>query len=139
MTKTIDMSDMRHLNLFEKITHVRTRFCFDYNNMIVFCVSKFSLRESLGNNNENLNKIGSILKKKIRILAIPKSIDDAQIFIEKIIAPATFKDIKITDEEIIVNAGGVQNKANLFGRGKIRYLQMKKIIRDFFDREYKIA
>ena len=31
MVKTIDMQEMRYLNLFEQITRVRTRFCFKYN------------------------------------------------------------------------------------------------------------
>ena len=38
--KTIDMQDMRYLNLFGRITQVQTRLCFQYNNFIVFCVPK---------------------------------------------------------------------------------------------------
>jgi len=139
MIKTIDMKDMRHLNLFEKITHVRTRFCFEYNDNIMFCVPRFKLAQALGRNGENLRKISDIVKKRIRIVVCPNSIEDAKRFIESIISPASFKDIEITEQEIIISAGSVQNKATLFGRHKKRFIEMKRIINDFFDREYRVA
>ena len=139
MIKTIDMRDMRHLNLFEKITNVRTRFCFEYNENIMFCVPKFKLTQALGRNGENLRRISEILKKRIRIVVCPRSIEDARRFIESIISPASFKEIVVNEQEIVISAGSVQNKATLFGRHKKRYLEMKRIVNDFFDREYRVA
>jgi transcription antitermination factor NusA-like protein len=139
MIKTIDMRDMRHLNLFEKITKVRTRFCFEYNDYIMFCVPRFKLSQALGKDHKNIKRMSEILKKKIRILICPRSIADAKRFIESILSPATFKEIKINNEEIVITAGNVQNKATLLGRNKRRYAEMKRIINDFFDREYRVA
>jgi NusA-like KH domain protein len=139
MVKTIDMRDMRHLNLFEKITGVRTRFCFTYNDYIMFCVPRFKLSQALGKDHKNIKRMSEILKKKIRILICPRSIADAKRFIESILSPATFKEIKINNEEIVITAGNVQNKATLLGRNKRRYAEMKRIINDFFDREYRVA
>jgi hypothetical protein len=139
MIKTIDMRDMRHLNLFEKITKVRTRFCFEYNDYIMFCVPRFKLSQALGRDHKNLKKISEILKRKIRILVCPKTIKDARWFIESIISPATFKEMRIDNEEIVITAGNVQNKATLLGRNKRRYAEMRKIISDFFGLEYRVA
>jgi transcription antitermination factor NusA-like protein len=138
MTKTIDMQGMRYLNLFEKITRTRTRFFFYYNNMIIFCVPKAMLSQSLGKNNSNLKKISDIVKKKIRIVAIPLKIEDAERFIQAIINPFTFKNLEISANEMILTAGA-QNKAALIGRDKRRLIEMQRITRDFFNRELKIV
>ncbi len=137
MVNTLDMQDLRHLNLFRKITRLQTRYCFKYNEMIMFCVPKYKISQALGKGGENLKKISDILKKRIRIVSIPNGIEDAEAFIKAIIAPFTFKEIEITPDEIIVNAG-TENKAALLGRNKRRFLEMKKIVKDFFKLNYKI-
>ena len=132
------MQGMRYLNLFEKITQIRTRFFFYYNNMIIFCVPRNLISRSLGKDNSNLKKLNNILKKKIRIVSIPLGIQDAERFIQAIINPVTFKEVEIKEDEIIITAGS-QNKAALLGRNKRRLLEMQKIIGDFFNKELKIV
>ncbi len=137
MVNTLDMQDLRHLNLFRKITRLQTRYCFKYNEMVMFCVPKYKISQALGKSGENLKKMSDILKKRIRIVSIPIGVEDAEAFIKAIIAPFTFKEIEITPTEIIVNAGS-ENKAALLGRNKRRFLEMKKIVKDFFKLDYKI-
>ena len=138
MGNTIDMQHMRYLNLFSKITRVSTRFCFNYNEMIVFCVPKQLVSRALGERGKNLQEINKILGKKIRIIPIPKTVQHAKQFIEAIVHPVTFKNLEITEDEIVLTAGS-QNKAALIGRNKRRLLEMQKIVRDFFRREYRIV
>ena len=128
---------MRYLNLFERITRITTRYCVKYNDTLMFCVPKLMISKALGKNNENLKKMSDILKKRIRVVAIPNGVEDAKVFIQSIISPVTFKEIEITDEGIIVTAGA-QNKAALIGRNKRRLLEMQKIVKDFFNLEYKV-
>ena len=71
-------------------------------------------------------------------MAIPLGIQDAEKFIQSIINPVSFKEIEITDDQIIITAGS-QNKAALLGRNKRRLLEMQKIVGDFFNREVKIV
>lgn len=139
MVSTINMQDMRYLNLFNKITRVQTRFCFSYNETLMFCVPKPKISQALGKNSENLKKISGIIKKRVKVVPIPRGIEDARKFIELIIAPATFKEMAITDTEIIITAGNVQNKATLLGRNKRRLEEMKKIVKDFFGLDYRVA
>lgn len=138
MESTINMQDMRYLNLFEKITRVSTRYCFKYNEILMFAVPRNLISKALGKNNENLKKLSGILKKRIRVVPIPKKSSDAKIFIESIISPLDFKSLEIFDNELILTAGS-QNKAALIGRNKRRLEEMKKIIKSFFGLEYKIA
>ena len=139
MVSTINMQDMRYLNLFNKITRIQTRFCFMYNETLVFCVPKPKISQALGKSSENLKKISGIIKKRIRVVPIPRGIEDARKFIELIISPATFKEMEITMDQIIITAGSVQNKATLLGRNKKRLEEMKRIVKDFFGLDYRVA
>jgi len=138
MSKTISMQDMRHLNLFDKITHVRTSHCFKYNNTIMFGVPKSLVLQSIGRQSENLRKIGSILRTRVKVIPLPKGEEDIKAFIQKIIEPVSFKEIEVKNDEVIVTAGS-QNKAALIGRNKRRMLEMQKIIREFFGKEFRIV
>lgn len=137
MTQTIDMQDLRYLNLFLDITGVRTRFCFKYNDMIFFCVPKNLISKTIGREGRNVKKMCELLRKKIKIIAYPRSIGDIKQFIRSIVEPVRFNDLEIKDREIILNAGR-QSKAALIGRNKRRFLEMQKIIQDYFEKDFKI-
>ena len=138
MINIIDMQDLRHLNLFRKITKIQTRYCFGYNEILMFCVPKRDISKALGKGGENLKKISDIIKRRVRIIPLPNGIEDAKSFIGSVVAPVGFKDIEITSNEIIVNAGN-ENKAALLGRNKRRLNEMKKIVKDFFGVDYRIV
>lgn len=138
MGSTIDMQDMRYLNLFGKITRISTRFCFKYNEIITFCVPKSMVSRAVGKSGTNVKNMSQILRKKIKIIAAPSGIEDSKRFIENIVSPVTFKDLEITKNEIILTAGS-QSKAALIGRNKRRLLEMQKIVKDFFGKEFKIV
>ena len=137
MVNTIDMRGLRYLNLFRKITKLQTRYCFFYNEILMFCVPHKDIPRALGKNGENLKKMSDILKRRIRVLQIPRGVEDAKSFIQAIIAPVTFKDMEINPEEIIVTAGN-ENKAALLGRNKRRINEMKTIVKDFFKLDYRV-
>ena len=137
MVKTIDMQEMRYLNLFEQITRVTTRFCFKYNESIFFCVPKTMISRAIGEGGRNIRKLGEILRRNIKIIAAPRGLEDAQNFIKAIISPLTIRDFRVDSNEIII--GGGKNKASLIGRNKRRFLEMKKIDYDFFSKDFRIA
>ncbi len=148
------MQDMRYLNLFGRVTQVNTRFCFKYNEGLVFCVPKPMIFKAVGKGASNIRKLNEILGKKIKIIASPRGIEDAKSFIESIVKPVTFKGLEVKDNtqtgipkegtrtsneasEIVLTAG-MQSKAALIGRNKRRLLEMQKIVHDFFGKEFRI-
>lgn len=137
MTNTIDMQDIRYLNLFERIMGVRTRFCFKYNEGIVFCVPKALVQRSVGENGRNIREMSEILQRRIKVVAFPESLRDAEFFIRSVVSPTTFKNFEIRDGEILITGG--DNKAMLIGRNKKRLFEMQKIVKDFFDKEFRIV
>lgn len=138
MISALDMQDLRYLNLFAQITKVNTRYFFEYNNMLVFCVPKSLVKKALGQNAENLKKMSGIVGKRIRVVAQPEGIEDAKEFIERIVSPLAFNNLEITADEIIMIAGKM-NKALLIGREKKRLNEMKEIIKYFFKRDFRIV
>ena len=138
MTRTLDMQDLRYLNLFAQITQVNTRYFFEYNNMLVFCVPRKLIKKALGQNAENLKKMSGIIGKRIRVVAQPDGVEDAREFIERVVSPLTFSGLEITADEIIMNAGKM-NKALLIGREKRRLNEMQNIIKYFFKMGFRIV
>lgn len=138
MSQTIDMQTMRHLNLFEKITKIRTRFCFRYNEMIFFCVPSQLISQAIGREGANVKKMYDILGKKIKIIQEQKGIENIRGFIESITAPIQFNEIEVSDKEVILNSGK-QSKAALIGRNKRRLLEMQSIVKNFFGKDFRIV
>lgn len=139
MVNTIDMQDLRHLNLFGQITKISTRFCFTYNGMIFFCVPRSLVSRAVGKNGENVKKMNEILGKRIRIISQPNGTGEVKRFIESIVTPVTFNGVEFSGNEIIINSGNTQNKAALMGRHKKRLMELGKIVKDYFNKELKIA
>jgi len=138
MVQTIDMQGLRYLNLFSKITRIRTRYCFKYNETIFFCIPKNFISKAVGREGKNVRKISEILRKKIKIIVYPESIANIEQFIKSIVEPVKFNSIEIKDNEVILSAGK-QSKAALIGRNKRRFLEMQKIIEDYFVKEFRIV
>jgi len=131
MVKILDMQFIRYANLFGKVTNIRTNHCFEYNNMIVFAVPRVFVRKAIGLNNENLKKLSEVLRKKIKIVAIPNGKEDIENFVSVIVSPVKFKAIDIKDNNAIINAN-TQSKASLIGRNKVRLNEMQNILEQYF-------
>lgn len=130
--KTFDMRFIRYMNIFSIVTKIRAKHCFLYNNMIVFSVPSFLVNNAIGKDNINLKKLSEILGRKIKIVAEPKSMDDAEKFISVIIAPAKFNTIQVRDREVIITTSGMENKALIIGRNKARLIELKDILEQYF-------
>jgi len=105
--------------------------------MIIFAVPRKLLSKAIGKQAVNVKKISEILRKRIRIIALPKGEEDLRKFIESIVAPVTFNELEVKENEVIMNPGK-QTKAALIGRNKRRLLEMKKIIQDYFEKDFRI-
>jgi NusA-like KH domain protein len=129
--KVLDMKFIRYANLFNQVTRIRSKHCFEYNNSIVFAVPRSFVSRAIGPDNRNLEKLSRLIGKRIRIVAIPESREDLEGFVSIIIRPVKFNAIEIKDNEAIITAG-FQNKAALIGRGKVRLEEMQNILGQYF-------
>lgn len=138
MMQTLDMRFIRYLNLFSKVTGVRSKNCFVYNNFLVFAVPSFSVSKAIGPEGRNVRKLVDIMQKKVKIISLPESIEDAEKFISEIIKPIQFKSLEINGDEIIIS-GSRQTKATIIGRNKVRLLELKKVVEEFFGKKLRVA
>ena|SRR3989344_1439940 len=138
MNQVIDMQVMRYLNLFNRITKIKCKSCFHYNNGLIFAVPYLFLSRAIGEKADNLRKLSVAFGKKIRIVAIPRGLGDAQKFIKIIISPIEFNEIKINNNLIEISAD-MQNRASLFGRNKTRFNELSRILKEVFNKELRIV
>tara|TARA_Y100000310_G_C20423533_1_gene687844 strand:- start:142 stop:573 length:432 start_codon:yes stop_codon:yes gene_type:complete len=143
MARTLDMTFIRYLNLFEKITKIRIQHCFEYNSTITFVVPEKVMARAIGEGGKNIKRLSEILGKRVKVISSPlgKEKGDIEKFILAIVHPIKFKGIDLNEEEnsIVVNAGR-QSKAALIGRNKARLEEMKNILNEYFGiKEVRIA
>lgn len=141
MAGTIDMQLMRYINLFSRTTNVSTMNVFLYNNQIVFAVPKNKVSLAIGKGAVNIKRMSETLRKKIRVIAMPKVDDEEGIkkFVEEAVAPIEFNGVEVKKDMVVINAGR-QSKAALIGRNRIREKELKDVLKDFFGvRDLKIA
>ena len=126
------------MNLFEKITGVSTRFCFKYNDFIVFIIPPQLVSKAIGEHGNNIRRMSEILARRIKVVPTPNGNYDIKKFIENIVSPATFRGVDIGENEIVVASAGTQSKAALMGRDKKRLYELQKISKDFLGKELRI-
>ena len=131
MVKTLDMQFIRYANLFNKVTRIRTTHCFQYNNMIVFAVPRKFVGMAIGPDNSNLKRLSEIIKKKIKIVAVPNGKEDIENFVSVIVSPVKFKAIEVKDDVATISAA-IQSRASLIGRNKTRLNEMQNILGQYF-------
>jgi|WetSurMetagenome_2_1015567.scaffolds.fasta_scaffold941807_2 transcription antitermination factor NusA-like protein len=138
MTAVIDMKAMRYINLLDKVSRVKTRRCFTYNNAVFFAVNKNQVSQAIGPAASNIRAIQESLGMRVKIIKEAEGINDARRFIEDIVSPIRPKDIEVKDGAMLITAGNTQNKASLIGRDKRRLEELKLIVQENFSLELKI-
>jgi hypothetical protein len=106
--------------------------------MIVFLVPMKFISKTLGPNNSNLRKMSDLTRRRIRVVAEPTENSHIKKFVEAIVSPIMFKDLQIINDKIVLNAGSKDSKAMLIGRNKVRLAEMQKIIKNLFEKDFRI-
>jgi NusA-like KH domain protein len=131
MTKILNMQFIRYANIFNRVTRIRTNHCFEYNNAIVFAVPRKLVSRAIGPENSNLKRLSQVIGKKVKIVAIPKGVEDIENFVSVITYPVKFKGIDVKEGDAVINTSG-QNKAILIGRNKVRLNEMQNVLGQYF-------
>jgi transcription antitermination factor NusA-like protein len=133
MVGTIDMQNMRYLNLFNKICNVQTKYCFKYNNALVFVVPNQKVSLAIGPGARNAKLLSAKLSHKVKVVGInPASEKDSiKKLITTIADPVTLTKLELKDSEVIIT-GGRQAKASLIGRNRAREKELLNILKGLF-------
>lgn len=132
------MQKMRYINSLNQVSNVQTSRCFDYNNTIIFAVSRPFMSKAIGIGAKNIRMLQEIFGKRVRIIAEPSGNHDAERFVRDVVDPIQFKSLEEKDEGFVLTAGS-QNKASLIGRNKRRLIELNQIMNDSFGKGLRIV
>jgi len=129
---------MRYINLLDRVSRVKTMWCFFYNNTIIFVVPERLVHQAVGFNGKNVKAIQQMLGKRIKVVQEMRGPMDARRFIQDIVDPLSFRSVEMAPTEVILTAGGA-NKAALIGRNKVRLAELGSIVEDVFGKQLRIV
>lgn len=129
MGAKLDLKSIQCINLFIRVTGVRTKDCFMYNNAMVFVVGPKMLPKALGEKGENLRRLSYMLRGRVRIL--PAS--GLENFVRMLVMPVRFKKLIAEEDGNVTIIAGQQAKASLIGRDKVRLEELENILKQYFN------
>src|SRR4051812_35031750 len=106
---TINIQTMRYINLLDSKTRVKTRKCFIYNNTIIFAVPRAFVAQAIGPNAVHVKFLQEKLGKRIRVIREAEGNQDAQRFVQDIVAPVNFKSLEVREGEVVIQSAGMQS------------------------------
>lgn len=127
------MQSMRYLNLFNTICRVQTKYCFKYNNALIFVVPSNKVSLAIGPNAKNAKLLSAKLGHKIKVVGsnlapTPESITK---LIGALADEVSITKLELKEGEVIIT-GGRQAKASLIGRNRIREKELLNILKGLF-------
>ena len=135
MQKKIDMAFLQYMNYFEKILGIRTKHCFAYGNFIIFVVSKEFISKAIGIGGANIKKLAYKIRRKVRVVPAPESINDLEPFVAAIVSPIRFRNIRLEfedGEKVVTIYAPRESRAMIIGRNKQKLEELKNILDDYF-------
>ena len=127
----LNIKEIQWINLFERVTRIKSSACFDYAGNLVFLVKPALVSRAVGRDGMNVKRLSGIVHKRIKIIAIPsQNAGSLERFTLSIIYPNKIKQIQITDNEVLIRAG--KSKASLIGRDRARELELQGVLENLF-------
>lgn len=127
MGTKLDNQSIQCLTIFAKVTGVRTKDCFTYNNTMIFMVNPYMLPKAIGERGRNVRKMSALLRTKVKVI----STSDLENFVKDVVQPVRFKKFVVEDHKATIFAGQ-QAKASLIGRNKVRLNELLEILKRYF-------
>ncbi len=138
MTITFTTETIRLLTLFENLTNVSVKDCFENHDTVYYIVEEGKIGLAIGKGGNSIKQVEKVLGKKVKVFEYSSNVPD---FVKNLIPNA--KEVKLLEEdgkdmiEIKVNK---QDRGYVIGRGgeKIKiYKEILKRIHNISDLKVK--
>ena len=129
----LDLRKIQFINMFENLTGAGVLDFYEEENLI-FIVKEGDLRQALGRKNENLRRLESMLKKKIRIIEFNKN---PEVFLRNFTYPLSLKSINV-EKNIATVYSDMKTKGLLIGRDHKNLQLINEVFKRYFDIEVKV-
>ncbi len=116
--------------LFDRITHVSLKDCFeDKNQILTFVVDVENLGRAIGKHAVFVKKLEQLLKRKIRILGFHSNVRQ---FITQVIYPLHVTSVILENDILILRNNDRKTKSLLIGRNAQNLRNTEAIVQRFF-------
>lgn len=132
-----DVNLMKCMSLFENITKVTPKDCFEQGNRIIFITNEGLAGKAVGKNGKNIKKLEKLLKKKVKIIEYS---DDLIKFVQNVINPLKAKEIRKEDNIVIITPINSKTRGYLIGRKAENLRNYEDVVKRYFEiKEIKVV
>jgi len=130
--QTYDVELIKTVNLFENVTKARVKDALYMKELLTFIVFEGDMFKALGKNLENLKKMESMLKRKIKIVEFN---NDMVRFITNLLYPYKVDSITVDGKIVTIRDEDVKTKGLIIGAKAQNLRQYESIVKKYFDIE----
>jgi N utilization substance protein A len=130
--QTYDVELIKTINLFENVTKARVKDAFYMKELLTFVVFEGDMFKALGKNLENLKRMESMLKKKIKIVEFN---GDMVKFISNLLYPYKVNTITVDGKIVTIEDEDTKTKGLIIGAKAQNLRQYESIVKKYFDIE----
>src|SRR3989344_361926 len=129
-----DMALMKLMGLFESLTHVALKDCYEDagSGNLTFIVAEGSVGKAVGKGACNVKRIEGMLNKRVRI--VEYSADLCQ-FVRNMIMPLRVADVSVSDKVVTIRDSDMQTKGLIIGRNAQNLRALEEHVKRHFDIE----
>jgi len=125
-----------YMNIFESITQVKAKDCYDAGNELIFILKPADMAKAIGKGGTNVKKLANLLRKSIKIVEFN---DDPIQFIKNFIKPVEGKIYKDPEGVIAIQLDNMEGRRIVLGREKKNLANMQKIVSNYFNTAIKVV
>lgn len=130
--QTYDVELIKTINLFEKVTKARVKDALYMKELLTFIVFEGDMFKALGKNLENLKRMESMLKRKIKIVEFNS---DMIKFITNLLYPYKVDSISVEGKIVTIKDEDTKTKGLIIGAKAQNLRQYESIVKKYFDIE----
>ncbi len=123
------------MNVFESITKVKAKDCYDAGNDLIFIVESINMPKAIGKGGSKAKLLAKLLRKSIKIVEYS---NDPSKFVANFISPIEGKVYKESESVIAIHLSSDKDKRMVIGRDKKNIGNMQKIVSNYFNASVKV-
>ncbi len=127
-----DMVIMKIIAMFERLTHIQAKDCFENNDIIYFLVPEPDVHRAVGKDAHNVKKISGMLQKKIKIIGYS---EDLCQFVRNMVRPLQVKEVTVEGKTVTIKDDDQRTKGLIIGRNAQNLRALERHVKRHFDIE----
>lgn len=126
-----DITLMKFMSLFEKVTRVGVKDCFEDNfSLLHFVVDKGNMRKAIGKEGANIKKLSTLINRKVKVVEYDSN---RERFIKRLMFPLKVEEVTANENQVIVKGASTEVNSKIIGRNATNLRNYENIVKRYFD------